>query len=440
MKQNTSLTTTFLICLTIVFSLNCSKNKSEDKAKQEKQIETAIPDSISKNIAEALIKNEEPISFQTIVISPSNKAKKIKWISIGGSIVVGTVTSYFATPIVGQWVGSVLYGLNGVAATNAGLALFGGGALGTSMFAFGMAGGTFVVSSITDLLSGSLTESMITLVAESGSNEYHKKAKEQFDAERYDIARYYYNISIVEKKDVLKSYYSIGLINLTMRNYSEAIRYFKYIYQYSPNSALACGQIGNAYLASGEYEKGIKYLLESVKIEPIWEDGYLLLHQAYKMNNQPQNSYDILLQGVKNCPDSYLLNFQLGIIFIDKSDLLTASAYFDKAVAIDDSYPDGLIFQSLVNDKLGERKRALDALVQVESLMKENTPYGLLHKMAEYYLAERNLTKGRLYLEKAISQARIQMQTQKSIESDLSELEAQLNILPIEKTPWYKFW
>jgi hypothetical protein len=93
-----------------------------------------------------------------------------------------------------------------------------------------------------------------------------------------------------------------------------------------------------------------------------------------------------------------------------------------------------------VNDKLGERKRALDALVQVESLMKENTPYGLLHKMAEYYLAERNLTKGRLYLEKAISQARIQMQTQKSIESDLSELEAQLNILPIEKTPWYKFW
>jgi hypothetical protein len=64
---------------------------------------------------------------------------------MAGGLVVGAATGGLAAPAVGNAVGQSVLGLAGAAATNAGLALLGGGSLAAG--GFGMAGGTAVVAS-----------------------------------------------------------------------------------------------------------------------------------------------------------------------------------------------------------------------------------------------------------------------------------------------------
>ena len=71
---------------------------------------------------------------------------------IASGVVVGAATGGLAAPVVGEAIGGVVMGLSGAAATNAGLALLGGGSLAAG--GLGMAGGTVVVAAGMGVVGG----------------------------------------------------------------------------------------------------------------------------------------------------------------------------------------------------------------------------------------------------------------------------------------------
>jgi len=74
-------------------------------------------------------------------IAPSSFWKKLAMALVAGILLA--MTAGAAAPVVGGLIGSAFFGLSGVAAVNAGLALLGGGALAVG--GFGVAGGTLLI-------------------------------------------------------------------------------------------------------------------------------------------------------------------------------------------------------------------------------------------------------------------------------------------------------
>lgn len=73
--------------------------------------------------------------------------KRVARVALGvcGGVVVAVPAALLAGPAIGGAIGVKLYGLSGAAATAKGLAVLGGGAVGTGPLAFGMAGGAVTI-------------------------------------------------------------------------------------------------------------------------------------------------------------------------------------------------------------------------------------------------------------------------------------------------------
>jgi hypothetical protein len=93
-------------------------------------------------------------------VATSRSSGFYRWAMVGGAVVGGAallgVTGGLAAPALGGAIGVHLLGLSGAAATSAGLASLGGGALGTG---FGMAGGTMAVQGVCGLTGAALAGS-----------------------------------------------------------------------------------------------------------------------------------------------------------------------------------------------------------------------------------------------------------------------------------------
>lgn len=99
---------------------------------------------------------QELLDFDKRNLAKVSKVGVITALSVGA----GIATAGTMAPAVGGAVGSLVGNYSGVVATNYGLALLGGGAVGSSSMALGMAGGTMVVSAVGGALSGGLGASI----------------------------------------------------------------------------------------------------------------------------------------------------------------------------------------------------------------------------------------------------------------------------------------
>lgn len=94
--------------------------------------------------------------YQSLLEYAKPNLARITKLGASALVAAGAMTGVglFAAPLVGGAIGTMVGGYSGAAATSYGLALLGGGAVGSSTFAFGMAGGTAVIAAVGGGLGG----------------------------------------------------------------------------------------------------------------------------------------------------------------------------------------------------------------------------------------------------------------------------------------------
>ena len=430
----------FLIFFVIMFlfpTVSCSKKEGKSKLN---------PDNIEPNIKLATL-SEMPITYDNSVVKPKKTKSIRKYVIIGVPVVIGSVVATVATsgglaPVVGTWIGSTFMGLHGIAATNAGLALLGGGAVGSHALAFGMAGGTTVIITSSSMLADyAATAAIIQLTAVS-DNKYHQRAEKELESGNEAMARSLYRESIQNSKDILKSYFVLGVLELKNRNYAGATDIFQKILKYSPESSMVILHLGLSQFATGKVADGVATIKEAVTKEPKWDEPYISLYQAYTDNGEESKAFETLMSGVKLNPKSYELNYQAGIAFSNKSDWNAAIECFTSAVNIGSKRPDARLLRALAYQKTVDKKAALKDFLSVDKILKDQSPYGLLMEIGTLYLEMGDEDNGYKYIEKARRSLETQLENKKdpNLEKVLDEISVKLKTKKPTKTPWWKVW
>jgi tetratricopeptide (TPR) repeat protein/uncharacterized membrane protein YtjA (UPF0391 family) len=430
----------FAIFFVIIFVFSlvaCSKKEGKSKLN---------PDNIESNIKLAVL-SEMPITYYNHVVKPKRTKFIKKCVIIGVPVVISSLVATVASsgslaPVVGTWIGSTFMGFHGIAATNAGLALLGGGAVGSHALAFGMAGGTTVIVTSSSMLSDYAATAAIIQLTAASDNEYHKRAEKELKSGNEAMARSLYRESIQNSKDILKSYFVVGVVELKNRNYAGATEIFQKIIKYSPESSMVILHLGLSQLAIGKIDDGIATIKEAVSKEPKWDEPYISLYQAYTDNGEESKAFETLMSGVKLNSKSYELNYQAGIAFSNKSDWNAAIECFTSAVEIGSKRPDARLLRALAYRKTGDKKAALKDFLSVDKILKGQSPYGLPMEIGGLYLEMGDEDNGYKYIEKARRSLEIQLADKKdpNLEKVLDEISGKLKAKKPSKKSWWKVW
>jgi len=415
----------FMMVIFLSFGMASCGKKQEGKLN---------PDNIEINLKSAASK-EEPITYNNVVVKPKRSSTIKKWTTITAvtatGIAVTVASAGSLAPAAGTWIGTTFMGLHGIAATNAGLALLGGGAVGT-----------VVITTLADLTAGYLVEETISRLAQSADNKFHKQAQKELELKNNAMAISLYRESIANREDLMKSYFAIGTLELSKKNYPSAISTFNMILKYSPNSSMVIYQLGLAQLLNGNINEGIDTLKTAINKEPNWDEPYIALYQAYIDNREEIRAFETLMSGVKINPESYQLNYQAGMSFSNKADWNAAISYFSTALKYDDKQADAFLLRGLSYQKIGKKKEALDDFLSVSKILKDKTPYGVNINIGEIYLTQGNKEKSIEYFKLAsITIKELQkQQPAPELNNILGYLDKIMQTNKPAGKPWWKVW
>jgi tetratricopeptide (TPR) repeat protein len=406
------------------------------------------PDAIDENIKSASSK-EAPLTYANIVVKPKQINRIKKYVTIGVPIIVGGVLMVAApptAPAVGTWIGTTFLGLKGIAATNAGLALLGGGAIGSHALATGMAGGTVVVTA-GEALGYYALDAGLERVTAAGDNKYHKNAEKELGNNNTAMALRLYRESIENTEDILRSYYAIAIIEQKTKNYVGAASIFEKLSKYSKDSTLPLFHLALLKFADGETDKGIDMLQNAVDKEPPWDEPYVALYQTYLDKGEETKAFETLMAGVKLNPDSAALNYQSGIAFSNKSQWPTAISYYTTAIKNDKNINDVFLLRGLAFLKLDKKDEALDDLLTVDNRLKDETPFGVLLEIGRLYTSQGKRDDACKYLGRAkkLITANPQIAQKQEMLKVINVID---NLMAINgggqkrdtQKPWWKVW
>ena len=377
----------------------------------------------------------EQLTFQHLVIEKQMNEKILRYfywaILISSAAVVTYLSAGLLAPYIGGLIGGLM-GFHGVCAVNAGLAFLGGGALGTGALAFGMAGGTAVVSVISDLAVGVAIDRGFAYLEDDAYQEVKEiieEAKEDFDLTAYARSlTLLKNFSESNPRQLPLTKYYTGLVffdlgrqiapeQLHHKNtcFSMAESLFNNILEHEPNSSIAFYHLANIasqrfvlsldprYDLSGDHpfhdshENAIGFYKTAIDAEQKNHEPYIALANLYRLDDSPSMAIPILAQYLAlnvNYHDAKLFVYQLlGACHHEVGDIKNSLKYFTLAYdyqsneinlkALSDIYyrilvdqsPDMQIDPEEFRKKLFNYTRDfLDALQDTEDNYRSNVP------------------------------------------------------------------
>ena len=154
-------------------------------------------------------------------------------------------------------------------------------------------------------------------------------------------------------------YYQEGYIDL-------AIGQFERVITKNPTSYKALDNLGLCYQANGDDEKATRYFLAAIKLvdrsHPEYEWPYTNLADLLLKNGDAQRSFDAASKAVNRNPTS-ARGFYIGAKALDRLEKPElALNWLQRAVALDESFPDAWYFLTHVYRELNQTAKAEEAL------------------------------------------------------------------------------
>ncbi|RKX22959.1 MAG: hypothetical protein DRP35_00645 [Candidatus Zixiibacteriota bacterium] len=141
-------------------------------------------------------------------------------------------------------------------------------------------------------------------VAESGIIEdIYNLGTAFFYKQYYREARELFHMSLSLKNDHHQSYNYLGMTEIELGNYVEALEFCENAVELRPKFADYRYNLGHAYLNTNSYKKAVSEFQEALKINLYYADAYLSLSLAYLKNAIERNETELFKDVLSNTID-----------------------------------------------------------------------------------------------------------------------------------------
>lgn len=89
--------------------------------------------------------------------------------------------------------------------------------------------------------------------------------------------------------------------------------------------------LGNVYLAQGQFDLAIAAYQQAIKVEPIFVNSYINLSDLYRAQNNEKGAFDTLMQGLSAQPNSAVISYSSGLSLLRQNKAIEAVELFKKA-------------------------------------------------------------------------------------------------------------
>ena len=137
---------------------------------------------------------------------------------------------------------------------------------------------------------------------------------------------------IKNKKLKTLIYSELGYINLSSKNYPEAIEIYKTLYNLDPNNSELCANLGLALGEIGKHEEAIKYLNIAKKLNPKIPQIYNNLGVQFASQEKISEAIASLKKAIEIDPKFYRAYTNLAAIYFRLKDYTNTRKYINFAI------------------------------------------------------------------------------------------------------------
>lgn len=146
-------------------------------------------------------------------------------------------------------------------------------------------------------------------------------------------------------------------------SHQQAINTYRKIFEYKKNSSLANYEIAYTYLIINDYKNSIKYSNRVIKAQSEkMIEGYIIKGSALDYMRKSKKSIRVYNHAIKLYPNSYLLQYNLGITCYNNNQLANAENNFLKSIEIDKFQPSSHFMLGLL---MNEKKNRVQSMLSL---------------------------------------------------------------------------
>ena len=167
----------------------------------------------------------------------------------------------------------------------------------------------------------------------------------------------------LKSTDEALGFYDDGIKEANKGKYARAIKLFEKALQKLPEHVDARRNMAMSFLEIGNAEEAKNHIIDVLRLNPkdVW--GLILLGNIYsKHENDKETAERFYMKAYEISPnDQFLLN-NIGALYADKGQYPESIKYFEKAIEVDETYPNAYYSLALAQMNSGKDKTALNAL------------------------------------------------------------------------------
>ncbi len=188
----------------------------------------------------------------------------------------------------------------------------------------------------------------------------YNKANALLDLKDYANAIIYYRQAIEANPSSADSYVNMGLAYKALGNYDSAIACINKALIIKPNSHDALLNLGSCYSDINDFTNAILNFKKAIALNPSSGGAYINLGNIYNRTNQLDEAEKAFKKGYELDPNIPEASYNLGYYYLNKKDYKTAITYFQQAEKLRPGYLDALVNLSFCASKLNLYQDVID--------------------------------------------------------------------------------
>ncbi len=242
------------------------------------------------------------------------------------------------------------------------------------------------------------------------------KLKPDFEKANYNLGLTYKRLNdndkaikafqgaIANKPDFYQAYDLLGVSLIEKKDYDAAINALKSAVRYAPQADKSSSgyykNLGNAYIAKGNYTEADKSLATALALNPDDADTNYKLANVKYILGKPNEGLEYAKKAASAKPTVKEYNYQLGLIYDALSDTDNAVTYYSKAIQIDQNYVNALINLGVIYKQTELYDKALPLFLSAYKIDPDN--YKVNNNLGNMYKIKEQYSDSLKYLEKAV--------------------------------------
>ena len=194
-----------------------------------------------------------------------------------------------------------------------------------------------------------------------------------------------------------------GVVMMQQGRYDEALEYFKQADHIAPGNATNANMIGLCYLRKGLFDQALAEFDKALRLIPLFTDARNNRGATYlAMGQYHLAEVDFMaVLGDSTYPHSKQVHYNLGLTYLQRSDLGAAEEYFRRSIILPDPMYDGYLRLAELAQRQGELDRSKALLEEAKLNFPERTEVSL--ELGKLLMLMGRDDEARPYLEQVIS-------------------------------------